>query len=767
MTDPIHCPDCGTTTPEDARFCPGCGRPRTFLREALAEEARATGTPYTELLDRTRAEELANEPVAFTLARLERRLNEIEAASRYTPASRRAAATPAARNVPAESAQRVEIPRAPAAPIAIPAPEPSEPFDIEKLITGRVLAWVGGLAIALGAAFFLSLAFSSGWIGPAARVSIGVVSSLVMLAGGAFFFERKERLFGHVLVATALGVMSFSLLAATRLYDFIPTEIGVLSAVAVAAIAAVIAIRADAQIVAAFGLVAALAAPPLVGAEASYATLAFVAIALGGTVAVALFRSWGWLPPLAFILSAPQAANYLTGDVNAGIALAVLAIFWSLFILAASGEAYRLETVRLSPTSATVLVANAAFTVGMGMLILDGALEGWRGLYLVGVAVAHGAVGGYFLMTRGELNPFGMLATGAGIGALALAIPVQFGGPVVPILWAALATALVWVYARREHVYSGGLGLLLGIAAVAHLFRIEYPLRTIPEGVESAWPYINSSGATLGFLLAALGICWYLVRHRLIRPLLIVAGAVMIALTAPFEVQPAAAVAVWAALAAALWRISLVHEGDERPIPFAAGGILLAGSAWTITAIATPSRLVVDAASTIDHPLFWSNASLALLALGVALVVGFLTHRDSRAGHVMAAASAGIGVYLLSVGIVDEFQSRVGDGAALESLQKQSQVALSILWASLGILAFVIGLVRWGVMVRSFGLALLALATAKVFIYDLASLDTSYRVLSFIGLGVILLASSYAYQHFMPMFERQSSSEPPLEGGTA
>ncbi|MEZ4569632.1 MAG: DUF2339 domain-containing protein [Thermomicrobiales bacterium] len=92
---------------------------------------------------------------------------------------------------------------------------------------------------------------------------------------------------------------------------------------------------------------------------------------------------------------------------------------------------------------------------------------------------------------------------------------------------------------------------------------------------------------------------------------------------------------------------------------------------------------------------------------------------------IMALAGA-LAVYLLSVAVVDEFQSRVGDAAiTLETLQKQAQVALSILWATLGGTAFAAGILRFGPPVRIFGLAL-ALATIKVFIVDLASLDTSY-----------------------------------------
>jgi len=47
--------------------------------------------------------------------------------------------------------------------------------------------------------------------------------------------------------------------------------------------------------------------------------------------------------------------------------------------------------------------------------------------------------------------------------------------------------------------------------------------------------------------------------------------------------------------------------------------------------------------------------------------------------------------------------------------------------------------------IRRAGLALLALATAKVFIVDLASLDVAYPVLSLVAPGVLLLVSAVVY----------------------
>ena len=883
------------------------------LRSTAAGEDERSGPPTRDRLD---ALGVRLDQLDAVVRDVERRLRMIEA-SLPTPIPAVPAATPTREPVPVTPsapaivvAERV-TPRwepAPSVPsTAERAPNPLERLperphlphrptmrswsfaDLERAVSGRGLAWAGGLALLLGALFFLSLAFSRGWIGPSTRVVLGLIAGVALTGLGGWPIGRRDPLLGRVLVAVGVGIWNLSLMAATRLYGLVPVDVGLLGALVGALAAATIAVRTNAQVIAVFGIVSALVAPPLLGAGPTGSTIAFLAAALVGTTAVALFRTWDWLPPIAFALTAPQAADWFTGQAPVGSGLVALAGFWLLHASAAGGEEFRERRSTFRSAAATLLLANAAFLVWAGFVLLDGDRERWRGLFLVAVALGHGALGGYFLRRQGDDHPFGILAVGTGIAALTMAVPVQLGGPPVPIAWAAEATALAWVYARRRHAYSAAVAAILGALAIAHLFIFEYPLWQLIAGREHPRPFLNASGGTLAFLLAALVVAGSFLRMPSVRIALAAVGIGLVVVALPYELSGIALLAGWSALAvlalaAQRWgpmlagspatdgrgfgtrwlgrRLDIsvaagraLHGLDfpaaaaaglavahalafdlplaefevlaTRPgIPFTdrhavAGGVLVAAAlaaavvaprravrhislaaafaaagylvpfelgatasvvAWAVLAlgplmlarrlgdgrivyaavavallggavievigtVAPPERLVVDGRSAVDHPLFLSDATVALAVLVVVLAIGNRLYQPSRPALWLGVAAGAFAVYLLSVGVVDECQRRVGGEVASESLARQAQVALSVLWAVVGGGAVAAGLVRFGPTARLFGLALLALATGKVFIYDLASLDASYRVLSLVGLGVVLLASSYAYRH--------------------
>jgi uncharacterized membrane protein len=60
----------------------------------------------------------------------------------------------------------------------------------------------------------------------------------------------------------------------------------------------------------------------------------------------------------------------------------------------------------------------------------------------------------------------------------------------------------------------------------------------------------------------------------------------------------------------------------------------------------------------------------------------------------------------------------------------------------------VVGIWRRRAGLRLVAMVLFGVTILKIFFYDLSFLQTLYRIFSFIGLGLILLAMSYLYQRY-------------------
>jgi uncharacterized membrane protein len=120
----------------------------------------------------------------------------------------------------------------------------------------------------------------------------------------------------------------------------------------------------------------------------------------------------------------------------------------------------------------------------------------------------------------------------------------------------------------------------------------------------------------------------------------------------------------------------------------------------------------------------------------------------------LSVAAAGTALYLVSVVIITVLQPSAG--AALDTVvldltvRQQGQVLLSACWGIAGVAVLIIGLRRNIVLVRDLALGLLLLTVGKVFLYDLSTLTSVYRVASCIGLGLLLLGGAFAYQRLRP-----------------
>ena len=146
------------------------------------------------------------------------------------------------------------------------------------------------------------------------------------------------------------------------------------------------------------------------------------------------------------------------------------------------------------------------------------------------------------------------------------------------------------------------------------------------------------------------------------------------------------------------------------------------------------------------------------LAVGVAVYVAALAFALSR----LDTASPGertlrgwrvtgiVAINLVALtGLSRECVDLFGGPKGLDDLTSQAQFGLSAVWTVYATALFAIGMARQDGLLRWLGIILFACAIVKVLAVDLASLDVTYRILSSLGLGVVLIAVSAWYQRAM------------------
>jgi uncharacterized membrane protein len=500
-------------------------------------------------------------------------------------------------------------------------------IELEDLLGGRILAWLGGSAIVLAAVFFLVMAVSRGWIDEPTRVVLAFLGSTLLLGLGLYLYERRGQTQAALAaVAAAIASLYASLVAATSLYDLIDPVLGLAVAALVGASATAIAVRWSAPVVAGLGIVGALLSPVLVDAGTSGEALAFMAIALVASTGVLLWQRWDWLAAISFVVSAPQVVVWLedTYDEQLGRGLVVLALFWLLYVAAAIGYELRVPISKLRASSAMLLLGDAVLVSGAGYLMLtERDHDAWATAWVIAIAVAHIGLGAFGF--RGRMsNEIGAALVAVGLGLSAIGLGLALDGPALVVGWSVEAVVLAWVAARtgeRRAVVAVGAFLVL---AIGHVLAIEAPPDALLVGVDD----------------------------------------------------------------------------------------------------------LAEAAIAI--------AMVGLAAISISRLLGPEPPEWRRLLEVTAVTAL---VYLPSVAIVDTWTT--GDAS---DPGQTAQLLLSAFWSVTGLAGIVYGLVRDNRPARLAGLTLLGIAVFKVFLFDLAALESIYRVLSFLALGLLLLAGAFAYQ---------------------
>ncbi len=173
-------------------------------------------------------------------------------------------------------------------------------------------------------------------------------------------------------------------------------------------------------------------------------------------------------------------------------------------------------------------------------------------------------------------------------------------------------------------------------------------------------------------------------------------------------------------------------------------------------ALGLVALVAVNPAASLT-PVFNERFGTYLFAIAVCGFVTWLAMREPGTESTIAwrgiAAGAGLAVnalILLAVGWEIHaywwYLQWRGDWTLMHDYRMYAQFTYSAFFMLFGAVLLALGFWRRVAFLRWQGLVLLAVSIGKVFTVDVSALSQGYRILSFLGLGALLLAVSFAYQ---------------------
>ena len=739
-----------------------------------------------------------HDSLASRVSAIEARLSRLEAGMGVTPPPLPAmpVAPPVAAASPVLEA-RPPVASPPSLPNRLPpaAQPPVTRLDeslLETAVGGRWYAVAGAVIVMIGMGLGLKFAYDQGWM---RHVTPSMRCTAAALFGAALVFAgwNRRRHVGDwaaaAIIAAGVGSLYGSAWAAYGLYELVGNAAAFLLLVAVAIGGILVSAKSGLVAVGVLSIIGGLLAPVIAGDGPSppwiMASHLLAIMTIGSAVAAwkqgrfAALRSIAWWGVV--LLGTSWAGSVDLWRSHPFIALAFPAIFWAIvhggmwleFRGDARSDADEVPTDAPSPRSAIEAAARPSaramvssfsttlWCAWMGIYAgsVSGAVEPWIVClaYAAACGVLSQPLAGTLMLLRDvprtdreRLGASLLLQVG---GLIIAAIGFGLGGMSQTIAWLGLGLAAVVAGRAIRTTRLDTYGLVLLAIGLFRLMRqgLSIHFATLRPGVGGP-ATLELAGLHLGewsALVFGAGVAWLLAARltqlnreprRNLHAIIAAAMGTLALLATPMTPGSSElAVAAWAACVAFAGLALAAPMGSAARMPLMATGAVAVACGWWSAACLTT----------------WTDGEWARTSLHPGLAVGFVVvtaaaattwtnarRTDDESGPFAATMSGLLGSVVFLAATTLEV-ARVSEIVTQDETSRRA--AVSIWWATLSIGLLVIGFARCWRWPRYVGLGLMGIAAIKALSYDLAGIGQGWRVISVLGVGLMMLAVAVLY----------------------
>jgi uncharacterized membrane protein len=697
------------------------------------------------------------------------------------------------------------VPPTPETTTPIPAPPKSRTKEEwESLIGGKFLNRIGALALIIGVGFFLKYAFDNDWITEPMRVLIGAFVGAGLLVAARRNARKGFEIFAQGLTGAGISILYLSVYASFNFYSLVSQPVAFVLMALVTIVAFSQALMYNALAVSLLGWLGGFLTPFMLSTGESQMVGLFSYIALldvGILLVVLRKKEWTVLEPLSLaatyiVFGLWRSESYTPADIVP--ASLFLSLFWAMFLTTDLIPLFRKSATYMEPRRLMAVVHVAVF-FGLLFGMVYSESNDAMSAATAGLGVLYLILGLRLRSLWRDIGAPSMQHILSGTVLFVIATSMYFDGFTIVDLWSLQACILVLLGLRAGMKYLWVAGMALYLLTFFYLLSVRGAL-----GVPSDQQFtllLSHRTVSFGLLAGTLGtsitLFGYLAKERSagIREVLHYAWIGLVLLFLSLETHDWFRQAMQGAtgfaetrlgfreimVLAAVWMmygLILLFAGlrsATRAITY--GGLWILLIATLIGGVRGISFIPIESFVSLVND---RSMVLLLLLSGTAAAMWWVGRNQHQFDwlpemrETMQVVIVVLVLILLSGEIRDYYEKAIvdaqvvygkfGAGQELERLENLKQLLLSGSWLFVSIGLMVLGLWKRLRTLRIESIALFGVAILKIFIYDLSFLQSLYRIFSFIGLGVILLAVSYLYQRYkaivFPAAER--SEEKPI-----
>ena len=683
--------------------------------------------------------------------------------------------------------------------------KPKGKSNLERFIGENLISKLGIAVTVIGVAIGAKYTIENDLISPLTRIILGYLVGLGLL-GFAIKLKAKYENFSAVLVSGALAILYFITFAAYSFYGLFSQGVAFGLMVVITVFGVVAALNYNKQVIAHIGLVGAYAVPFLLSNDSGNALVLFsyMTIINIGILVISFKKDWKPLYISAFVFTWLIYSGWWAFSYEIELHFQLALIFICIFFLLFYGTflAYKLiANEKFKNSDVVLLLLNSFVFYGLGYVLLDDHETGSQllGVLTLGNALVHFGVSALIFKKKlADRNLF-YLVSGLVLVFITIAIPVQLNGNWVTLLWAMEAALLFWIARTKNVPVYEYLSYPLMVLALFSLFEDwSYGYSSYYFDVDSIplKPLLNSNFLTSTLFLAAFGfINWVNNTYRRTseekQPNTIskimsftIPAILLFVLYSSFFLEinmywqqlfESSAIDikegidaythynydlldfkhVWLVNYTLLFLTVLVFVNTSKLKNKVLGIVtlilaLLATIYFLTSGLFVLSELreshIAQELSEYYETSFFS-VSIRYVAFAFFALFMFAFYRLTRSDFMKVNLKIPFEI-LIHVSILWILSSELLNWMDIAGSNQSYKLGLSILWGVYALMLIALGIWKSKKYLRIGAIALFGGTLLKLFLYDIASLNTIAKTIVFVSLGILLLIISFLYNKY-------------------